>query len=127
MAKITTTYILILIERFCYKKMTMCKMDSLTINIFFKMVQCVGQKVSQGILMCIIKALALTIQMLLISLVFKSRQDSKVKVTGQNCWFPWNGFVTIYIHVKYQSSSSHCSKVQGHKVKNFSTPKKCSH
>ena len=33
--------------------------------------------------------------------VFKSRPDCKVKVTGQNCWFSWNGFVTIYIHVKY--------------------------
>ena len=43
--------------------------------------------------------------------VLKRRPNSKVKVTGQTFWFPWNGFVTINTHVKYQSSSTHCSKV----------------
>ena len=53
-----------------------------------------------------IKALALTIQMLLIRLKYsKVGQTLKSRSQCQNCWFPWNGFVTINTHVKYQSSS----------------------
>ena len=30
---------------------------------------------------------------------------------GKKQWYPWKGLITGKIHVKYQSSSTHCSKV----------------
>ena len=77
-----------------------------------------------------IKALAVTAEKLLARLKFsKNGSNSKVKVTGSKK----KGFITRNTHVKYQRSSSHCSKViskvkvfkkwiklqgQGHRVKN---------
>ena len=63
---------------------------------------------SQGILMWNIKALALTVQMLLAKLKFsKKGSNSKVKVTVSKILVP----TEINTHVKYQSYSTHCSKV----------------
>ena len=67
----------------------------------------------------LLKALAFTIQMLLIRLKYsKVGQTQRSRSQGQNCCFPWNGSVTINTYEKYQSSSIHCSKVI-RKVKNF--------
>ena len=30
---------------------------------------------------------------------------------GKKKWYPWKGLITRNIHVKYQNSSTHCSKV----------------
>ena len=43
------------------------------------------------------------------SKVFK-KKAKELRSQGQNCWFPCQGLVTRNTHVKYHSSSSHCSK-----------------
>ena len=51
---------------------------------------------SQDKHMRIIKAIALTIQMLSIKLKYsKVGQTQQSRSLGQKCWFPWNGSVTI--------------------------------
>ena len=67
----------------------------------------------------LLKALAFTIQMLLIRLKYsKVGQTQRSRSQGQNCCFPWNGSVTINTHVKYQSSGTHYSNIIN-KVKVF--------
>ena len=72
-----------------------------------------------------IKALALTVQKFFARLKFsKGRSNSKVKVTGPKIMVPnektyhKERSITKNTHVKYQSSSPHCSKVIS-KVKVF--------
>ena len=56
-----------------------------------------------------IKARALTVKKILVRIMYsKSGPISKVKDT--KCWHPWKGLVTRHTHVKYESSSTHCSK-----------------
>ena len=59
------------------------------------------------------KTLALTVQKLLARLKFSiNRSITKVNFTGYKNWLvPTEGLVTSNTHVKYQSSSTHCSKV----------------
>ena len=60
-------------------------------------------------------------------------QTPRSRSQGKKKWNPWKGLITTDTHVKYQSSSTHCSKVisrvkvfkkwvilkgQGHRVKN---------
>ena len=96
-----------------------------------------GKVLSLGSLMWNINDLALTAQKLLARLMFsKNKSNSKVKVTGLKIIVPRKGLVTRNIHLKYQSSSFHCSKVinkvkvfkkwvklqgQGHRLKNNGT------
>ena len=94
-----------------------------------------GKVLSPGILMWNIKALALTVQKLLAKLKFsKIGLTPKPRSQGQKSWYRRKGLVNSITHVKYQSSSTHCSKVismvkvfkkwvqgQGHRVKNNDT------
>ena len=63
-------------------------------------------------------------------------QTSRSRSQGKKYWYPGKGFITGIIHVKYQTSITHCSKViskikvfkkwvklhgQGHRVKNNGT------
>ena len=43
--------------------------------------------------------------------IFINRSNSKVKVTGSKKRYPLKGLITRNTHVKYQNSSTHCSKV----------------
>ena len=38
-------------------------------------------------------------------------QTPRSRSQGKKQWYPQKGFITRNTHVKYQSSSSHCSKV----------------
>ena len=59
-----------------------------------------------------IKALALTVQKLLAWLQFSiNGSNSKVKVTVSKIMKPRKGLIKRNTQVKYQSSSTHCSKV----------------
>ena len=88
-----------------------------------------------------INALALTAQKVISKVkVFKKMgQTPRSKSQGKKYWYPQKGLITGNIHVKYQSSSTHCLKViskvkvfkkwvkllgQGHRVKNNGTHKK---
>ena len=55
--------------------------------------------------------------MLLARLQNSKGQNPRSRSQGKKCWLPRNGPVTRNTHVKYQSSSTHCSKVIN-KVKN---------
>ena len=60
------------------------------------------------------KTLALNVEKLLERFKFlKSRPHSKIKVTGYKSWFSTknNRKISKNIHVKYQSSGNHSSKV----------------
>ena len=63
-------------------------------------------------------------------------QTPRSRSQGQKYWYPWRGLITRNTHVKYQSLSTHFSKVmskvkvfkewvkaqgQGHRVKNNGT------
>ena len=69
-------------------------------------------------------------------------QTPRSRSQGKNYWFPLKGFITRNTHVKYQCSSTHCSRVisnvkvfkkwvklqgQGHRVKNNGTQEKNTH
>ena len=51
-----------------------------------------------------------TVQKLLASPMF-SKGKPRSRSQGQRCQYPQKGLVTKNNHIKYQSSSTHCSKV----------------
>ena len=65
---------------------------------------------SQGIFIWNMITLVHTVQKLLASLKF-SKSRSRSRSQGQRCQYPQKGLVTKNSHIKYQSSSTHCSKV----------------
>ena len=93
-----------------------------------KNVNTYGKVLSFKIFIWYSKALALTVEKLLVRLKFSKKW---AKLQGKK-WYPQKGLITGNIHMKYQSSSTHCFKViskvkvfkkwaklqgQGHRVK----------
>ena len=98
-----------------------------------KNVNTYGKVLSFKIFIWYSKALALTVEKLLVRLKISKKW---AKLQGKK-WYPQKGLITGNIHMKYQSSSTHCLKVinmvkfskkwvklQSHRVKNNGTHRK---